>query len=281
MDYPDVEIRPSDTIFKADERVENAFEAAGLGLMAFDGLNSLVELAPFCHFFQVVRESQDGGTDIVVVVTKPWDEKIVIKVLNYLLEILMDPDPPGSRVKFQFYSPYDVPKVLLSVFGTTPCCHFECRSLLVARFGHELKPDICQQLAATAAHLTTECFQTRASLFDPHGGELVERLVEDRFIADSECLEPINALISLGCFYGETMRAQVATTSAWAAVKECAAWPGIVFAPPDDDGEARVVFNPIAVTRKFYRSRKKGSLVAAGQELVKRCHEILGVSRRP
>ena len=59
--------------------------------------------------------------------------------------------------------------------------------------------------------------------------------------------------------------------------------PGIVsfFAPPDDDGEARVVFNPIAVTRKFYRSRKKGSLVAAGQELVKRCHEILGVSRRP
>lgn len=226
MKFPAVHLEPGDSIFQIDEKVEKAFEQAGLSLIAFDGLNAFLDISSSCHFFQVPHEQEPG---VIVVLSEPWEERTLIQVLNVLLEMRMDPDPPGSRLSFNFYCPYEVPAVLLSTFGSSPCCFFECRALLVARFGHELGPWHGQQLGALAVFLVRDCFQQKTDFFDPGGDVALENLLLEEFLKDKECLEPINSLMAIGCLYGEILRTKLPYRARWAEVEECNPWPGLVF----------------------------------------------------
>ena len=262
MRLPEVDLRPGDTIFKADEKVEKAFEAAGLTLIGLEELNSALEISSHCHFFQLPAGARSA---VVVVVVRPWDEQTLIQVLNVLLGIRMDPDPPGSRPTFHFYSAYETPGILHSVFGSTPCCEFESRALLVARFGNGLRPELCQQLAALAAFLSRECLHVRVSYLDPAGDEGLERVIRDHFIGDAECVEPVNSLLALGCLAGEILRTRVPFAGRWEAAKECDPWPGLVF------GAVRPIpLNPIASTIRFFQSPEPGFLARAAADIEER-----------
>src|SRR5690606_6921822 len=166
MDFPDVDLHPGESIYKADERIEEAFEDAGLQLVAFEGYNTFLDTSSACHFFQVPSEN---GRAVVVVMTSTWEEKPLVTVLNVLLELRLDPDPPGSLLPVRFYSAHEVPGVLRSVFGDSRCCQFECRALLVSRFGHDVRPDLSLQAAAVGAYLVRECFGTQVGFFDVDG----------------------------------------------------------------------------------------------------------------
>ena len=272
MKFPDVKLSQGDSIFKADERVEHEFERAGLSLVVFEGLNSYLDIGSYCHFFHVpglVEDSGERWTGVVVVVTRPLEEKNLIHILNILLEIRMNPDPPGSRAAIQFYSPYELPRVLQSVFGSSACCGFECRALLVARFGHEIQPGACQQLAAMAANLSKEYFDLRLSFVDPAAEELIERVILEHFAPDTECAEPVNSLIGLGCLFGEALRSRSPSGSFWADSEECRPWPALILGGAGSDGET-VVANPIALTMQCFQDRKPGLLVEAAGEILRR-----------
>ncbi|MEM7233527.1 MAG: hypothetical protein AAF517_15225 [Planctomycetota bacterium] len=275
MKFPRVQLSPGESIYKADEKVEKAFEEAGMSLVAFDGLNSFHDVAAFCHFFQV---SHEDGLAVVVVNASAWEEKTLIQVLNVLLEICMDPDPPGSRVSVEFYSSHDVPKVLTSVFGGSDCCVFESRALLVARFGHDVQPAICTQLGALASFLLRDTFGASIGFTSEQGVATLEATIESRFFADPFCSEPINSLIVLGCLYGEIHRSRVSLSSDWTRV-ESDPWPVIVFSGGSGaavSGTDSVVFSPIAHTIHFFQSREGRFLLDSADDLLRRCQSIGG-----
>jgi hypothetical protein len=224
MNFPNVELSPGDSIFKADEKVEEAFEAAGSQLVAFDGLNSFFDVASSCHFFQVPGPGQHG---VVVVMTAPWEERALIPILNVLLELRLDPDPPGSFVPVRFYSVHAVPAVLTSVFGSSVCCRFECRALLVARFGESFQAESCTHFAALGSFLLRDFFGLRVGFYSADGIEKIQDVVASRFATDTECLEPINSLLVLGGLVGELVRSRIALPTAWVKSKTDERWPSI------------------------------------------------------
>ncbi|MBN1441199.1 MAG: hypothetical protein JXA90_00755 [Planctomycetes bacterium] len=281
MNLPVVEIRPGETIFEADEKVEKAFEKQAESLVAFDSLNTLLETSSFCHFFQIERSARPV---ILVVMTREWDEKTLIQVLNILLEMRMDPEPPGARLLFHFYSAHEVPRVLLTLFGSSKASEFECRCLLVARFGNELRPEQCQQLGAVGAYLSHEYFSVQTSLHDPDGELVIERTIDECLRVDGDFFEPINSLITLGCLYGEILRSKLPFLSRWDFVEQFVPWPGIVFSgstagrplPGAAAMSKEISFNPIGRAIEYYRTLEPHSLCAAGKELDRRCREALG-----
>jgi hypothetical protein len=278
MDFPAVNIRPGDTIFQADEKVERVFEALGCTLYSCETLNTLLSTSQFCHFFQVGHQ---GRQCILVVMTRPWDEQALITVLQVLLGMRIEPDPPGSRLLFQFYSAYEVPEILRSLFGDSPACEFECRSSLVARFGNDLSPGECQQIAAVATHLSRECFSLPTALLDPEAEKRIVEAICDYLRSASLEVEPLNSLIALGCFWGEILRARLPYASRWENVEEFKPWPGLVFRSQNDAGTLesagpRVAFDPIVYILDLYKTSDRELLARTREELLERCRQVLG-----
>lgn len=286
MSTPPVDIQPGDTIFKADEKVERAFEARGESLAELrDGVNTTETHSSYCHLYRVDRGDHAA---VVVVMVARWEEPVVVQVVNYLLEVRMYPTPPGSRPTFHFYSAYEVPPILLTLFGASPACDFECRSLLVAKFGNDLSARQCQQLGAVGAHLTHECFDVTIGLDDPGGAKIVQDTIERRFRRNEECLDPVNSLITLGCLYGEVLRHRLPFRSRWADIEEFSPWPGLVFegrtvldGRTGEPGNGRraaeeVTFSPIETAIHFFRTLQPDWLLESSQELEAACRESFG-----
>jgi hypothetical protein len=258
MKLPVVDISPQDTIDQADEKVEKAFEAEGAVLVAFENLNSLLGTSSTCHFFQVEYQQRQC---ILVVTTAAWDEGTVLTVLNILLEMRLDPDPPGSKLFFHFYSGHRVPDILFALFSDSPASAFECRACMVARFGHELQPASCQQLAAVGVSLCREYFSRSLDMQDLNGGVAGLAGVLGDLGREGLPAEPLNALIVLGCLFGELVRGQLRLPSRWGAPPESSPWPGLIVSAPAPVPRAPgskpqtidVVFDPIGQVLRLYQ----------------------------
>jgi len=304
MALPEVEIEPGDTLQKAEERVERTFEAVGLELVAFESLNTSLPCSDVCHFFHV---ESDDAPSVVVVCVERWSEETVITVLNVLLELRMDPEPPGSRLRVRFASAYAVPDVLELLFGDALISDLECRAALVARFGHELEPSDCTQFAAAATQLGRSHFGVEISIIDPQGVERLIELVCDHLRPAAPPGEPLNALIVLGCLLGELLRSAVGRPTRWARNRQFDPWPGLLIslAPEDvpageaspvrsddaagaradeaaaesrshpgrvgrESGAPSLTFHPIAHVIQLYRSGDREGLRRVWREIIER-----------
>jgi hypothetical protein len=286
MEFPEVEITREDTLEAADKKVAAAFEALGAPLLGFEGLNSVLPTSAFCHFFQTSLHDRPG---VLVVMTADWDEQVTISVLNILLNIRMDPDPPGTLPLVRFYGARAVPPVLHSLFGDSPASNFECQAALVAHFGNDLAPVQSMQLAAAALHLLRHALGVRLGFFAPDADLVLARALIQWFGPEHLPKEssPINSVTVLGFLYGEILRARSAHASRWAMVKDAAPWPALIFGPvpqeasdaPADSGAAgvpQVVFSPIPYVLGAYQDRVETSLRAASDALEAKCVEMLG-----
>jgi hypothetical protein len=303
MPFPEVEIHATDSIHQAERKVEKAISAKGGALLAYDNLNTILPTSSFCHFFQT---QIDGRECVITVMAAPWEEKTLLTVLNVLLNIRLDPDPPGQTPLFLFYGAHPLPPVLHTLFGDTPLAEFECRAALVARFATELLPSHAFQLAAVGMHLLREQLGVKTSFFDQQGEDHIGKaLAEDLGSAAlSDGGAPLNALITLGFLYGEILRARVPHPSRWIRLKESSPWPVIVFgnpdkAPPDalpgdgdeppaveshapaaegeeDKGAPQVVFSPIASLLSAYQDKSRSRLAESSTALLAKCGAELG-----
>lgn len=285
MKFPEVEITPEDTIQTADKKVAVTFEGHGLPLLGFESLNSLLPSSGYSHFFQTSFEDRQH---VLVVMAGDWEEQRTLGVLNILLNIRLEPDPPGSLPVVHFYSAHPVPPVLLGLFGDSPASTFECQAALVAHFGNDLTPDHAMQFAAAARHLLQHSFGAEVSFFAPEAERVLARAMirwfgPEHFPAESS---PINSVTLLGFLYGEILRARSAHSSRWAMIKDTAPWPALIFGPLPGEGAAsaadsaaagvpQVVFNPIPYVINVYQDRSETSLGDASETLAGKCREIL------
>jgi hypothetical protein len=300
MQFPEVEIHATDSIAQAEKKVERAYEERGGVLLAYENLNSLLPTSSYCHFFQVHFE---GRECVIVVMCGSWDEKSLLTILNVLLNIRLDPDPPGPPPLFRFYCAHPVPPVLSTLFGDLPASDFECRAALVARFGSELQGSQSLQLAAVGMHLLRECFGVRSSFFDPQADERIATVAADAWSGGRipAGAAPLNALIVLGFLHGEVLRARLLHESRWVRLKDAnATWPVLVFGQPGDAGEEapegeteaaaaapnrqgspQVIFSPIAAVISVYQDKDVPRFVQAGRALQEKCAEELGAGGAP
>jgi hypothetical protein len=286
MPLPEVEIQPGDSLKEAVLRVEHACEVRGVALFAFDNLNSFLPISSVCHFFQATSEGREA---VLVIMTGEWDEKTVLTVLNVLLEIRMDPDPPGKPPLFRFYGPHAVPPVLGTLFGDSEVSEFECRAALVARFGKDLLPGRALQLAAAAVQLLRETLGARVDFYDAPGDLVLGSAVVERLRAQGFPEEgaPLNALITIGFLYGERLRARLSYPSRWVRLREPGPWPVIVFGPEESEprpreggaagrrGEPRVVFNPVGTVISLYQGGGAEGLEESARDLSRRLEKEL------
>jgi len=295
MCFPEVELKPGDSIEEADEKVARAIEAAGGTLMAFEHLNTLFPTSSHCHFFQTSLKDRNH---IVVVTSSQWEEKSVLAVLNILLNIRLDFDPPGPAPRVRFYSAHPVAPVLLTVFGDSAACQFESRAVMVSQYGYDLDATQSYQLGAVAIHLLRECLGIRTDFNDPQGEQRIAEALTRWFSSRSfpEDGAPINAVVVLGFLYGEMLRARLPYLSRWVWLKEYAPWPALAFGPrtSDDDetsvmGSAeagpgmpekidkpQVIFSPLATVFSLYQGSPPSFLEDTTASLAKKCDESLG-----
>ncbi len=291
----EIEIQPGDSLAQACLKVRNAYREAGAAVLAFEHLNTLLPISSFCQFFHVELE---GQIYVVVVSVKEWDENATLAVLNVLLNLRLDPEPPGSCPRFRFHGPHPVSPVLLTLFGDEPSSAFECRAALVVGYGADVRPAQAYQLATVAVTLLRECLGLRTGLSDPRAEEVVAEALS-RWFAPQRFPEggaPINSLAVLGFLYGESLRARLPYASRWVRLKDSPVWPVLVFGRTTEDregalsgaggapsegphpqaGNPQVVFNPIGTILAAYQAGAPRILLESSAALERKCEEALG-----
>jgi len=279
MSLPEIEPRSDETLESFASRVQRAFLAAGVRLEELEPFAASSEPAQWCKFFQGRVKDREC---VVIVAVSEWTEGILIAVLNLLLHIRTDPDPPGPPPLFRFYSTKPVPVVLRGLFGDSAASEFECRAALVAKFGNELGPASALQLGAVAIHLLRECFGARTSFFDADGDLRIAACVTESLKASSfpDGASPLNSLLVLGFLYGELLRIRLAPPSRWTVLKNVGPWPVLVFgpepAPAGGPGVPQVVFSPIHTLLSLHKDGSRTLLREAREALESACRAKLG-----
>lgn len=291
---PDIEILPEDSVTEADTKVIAAYQGQGAVLRPFDNLNTLLPTSSFCHFWEARRE-RERERYILVVNSQPWDESSILAVLNLLISLRMDPDPPGERPLFRFHGAHPVAPVLQSLFGDSQASEFECRAAVVVGYALDVQPGDAFRLAAIAVHLLRECFGLETSMADPEGDLRVAEALSRFFPPNSfpEGGEPFNAFIVLGLLYGEMLRARLPWLSRWVRLKDPGMGPILVFGPRPDPRDAEdswlqgqtreasqesqhVTFNPLSTVFNVYRGDPPQLLRQSAEALLLKCEEVLG-----
>jgi len=248
MELPEIQIKPGEPISQAVFRLQEQCLDRGIHLSGFETLNSSLPISQFSNFFQAWV---DGVETIIVVVTEEWSNQTIVTILNILLEIRADPDPPGSRLQFKFFAPSEVPPILNTLFGDYRISELECKAAMAAFFGNGLQASDCTRLASVGAHILGAA-GIRTNFRDPAGIHSISEFVlreihEKNFPSDGA---PLNLLICLGCLYGEIVRSILQYKTDWAMVKEYKPWPCLVVWPPETSRNkpaSHLGFSPIAM----------------------------------
>ncbi len=286
MDLPPLAILPGESVFQAVSRLEQEFRSRGIQLSGFETLNTSLPISRFANFFQGWVDDKEV---IFVVMTEEWASAHLVAILNILLEIRADPDPPGAELKFHFYSAHPVPAILQTLFGDHRIGPLECRAAMVARFGHDLHVDDCTRLASVAVHLLS-LTGVRTGFKDSDGIRKVRDFVlqEVRDLKLPRDGAPLNLLVCLGCLYGEVLRSKLAYRTEWALAKEYQPWPCLVVRaqPGEASLKAPLIsqnlgFSPIAMVILLSQDGGPETLEKGEAILTERCRKEFGPPAAP
>ncbi len=160
---------------------------------------------------------------IFVVVTDPWEEELLVDLLNSLLSLRQSALP--QRLMFHFFSAHPLPEALGYIFGADLRADLECDALVEIRF--EFGPDTpadrpgylarqCQCWIQDHFHHTLypQRLETLAWI-----NQLVLEQLRDPVLphetVEAPSYEPVNSLIALGCFVGEVLAHQPQLQGRW------------------------------------------------------------------
>lgn len=284
MELPTLEITPGESVQKAADRLEQECRGRGVVLSGFETLNTVLPTSGYANFFQ----ARIGGAEtIFLLMTEEWTNAALVRILNILLEIRADPDPPGSKLRFRIFSAHPVPVLLRTLFGDHRISPIECEAAMVARFGSELTAGDCTRLAAAALHFL-RALGRRSDFRDPQGITVVQRTVLDEVRALGLPPEgtPLNLLICLGCLYGELLRSRLPHETEWTVVKEYLPWPCLAIRPlapapghrpgPSTATPHPLGTSPIATTIQLSQGGDPALLEKSARILDERCRNEFG-----
>ena len=281
---PEIDIQVGDSLEVAETKVSDAYRKGGADVLSYDNLNSFLPVSNYCHFYQA---SSEEGEAVLIVMVDEWDERSTLTILNVLLEIRMDPDPPGRAPLFRFYSAREVPPILLTLFGPSAVSRLECRAMLVAQFGKDVEAGNAMQFAASALFLLREVLGVESDFYDAQGPEKLGAVIVDQLRGAGFPSEgaPLNSLIIIGFLYGEQIRHQLEYASVWGRLDDDRSpWPRLIIGATRPDGspasgaDPRVVFNPISTAITLFREGESGALRATLDALRERLIAELQVS---
>ena len=205
-----------------------------------------------------------------------WQEKETLSVLNIVLGLRLEPRQPGRSFSLRYYSVAAVPPELLIISGDTDFSEFEARACLVARFGEDLRPQDCQQMAASGMYLARSLLGAEVDLLDPGAPSRLAEAVCDRLACEElHVTEPLNMVILLGCLFGEMVRSQVKLESSWMALRQIELWPAVVFSRRKSTTSDSIVFSPMDHIRSLVGSRDRDALRRALEELKTVCGQLM------
>ena len=271
FEIPEFQIAPGDDLDTAESKLRSAFQEAGIDFSGMTWVNSRLPktIADDCRFFW----SRVGKEMVFSVLSVgSWQEQETLSILNIVLGLRLDPEQPGRDFCLQYYSLAEVPPELLMISGDTALSEFEARACLVARFGEDLRPRDCRQMAAAGMYLVRSLLGTEVDLLDPGSPSRLAEALCDRL--DEEKLpveEPLNMVILLGCLFGEMVRHQVKLESSWMALRQIELWPAVVFSRKKATGSDSIVFSPMDHLRGLVSSRDRDALRRAIEELKTVC----------
>jgi hypothetical protein len=275
MAYPKVEVKPGESIQQVVARLEDALLREGIQLASFESHNALLATSGFSNFFQA---HVDGHETILVVMTAEWSDENLVRIVNMLLEIRADPDPPGSHLRFHFYSAHPLPPLLHTLFGDYRVSEVECIAARLVQFGIDLRASDCTRIAAAATQFLAS-LGTKTDFRDPEGMRKLQDFVlrEIRGPAFPPQGVPLNLLICLGCLYGELVRSLLPHEVGWAMVKEFLPWPCLVVRPRAGGGGAPAKstttplgFSPIALVIQLSQGGDAALLERCAESLEER-----------
>ncbi len=280
-ELPELEIVPGEPIAQAVRRLQEQCRERGIQLCGFETLNTSLPISRYSNFFQAWV---NGKETIIVVLTEEWTNQTMVTILNILLEIRADPDPPGSRLRFKFFSPNELPPILKTLFGDHRVSELECRAAMAAFFGNDLQASDCTRLASVGLQLL-KSIGIRTSFDDSDGIRRVTQFIlkeiyDLKFSPDGA---PLNTLICLGCLYGEMVRTKLPFNTDWAMVKEYQPWPCLVVRPPSPierkSSKSFLGFSPIALVILQSQEGEEGILEEGKVLLEERCRQEFSSSR--
>jgi hypothetical protein len=280
MQLPALEILPGETVFQVSRRLEVECRDRGIALSGFETLNTSLPISRFANFFQAWS---DGQETVIVVMTGEWTGEVLMKILNILLEIRADPDPPGAKLRFRFFSAHPVPAILDTMFGDYRLGPVECRAAMVTSFGFNLRPEACPRLAAVGLQLLG-MLGLRTGFTEERGiRRLAEFVIQEvRGPAFPPDGAPLNTMICTGCLYGEMLRSRLPWWTEWTMVKEYQPWPCIIVRQAADaargNGRRTLGFSPIAMVILLSQEGGIELLEKQAENLADRCRaEFRGV----
>ena len=271
FDVPELQIAPGDDLDKAELKLRSAFEEAGLDFSGMTWVNSRLPktIVDDCRFFW----SRVGDERFFCVLSVgSWQEQETLSVLNIVLGLRLDPQQPGRDFFLRYYSVAEVPPELLIISGGTALSEFEAKACLVARFGEGLRPQDCQQMAASGMFLARSILGAEVDLLDSEAPSRLAEAVCDRLDCEElPVAEPLNMVIVLGCLLGEMVRNQVKLESSWMALQQIELWPAVVFSRKKSTSSDSIVFSPMDHIRGLVLSRDRDALRRAIEELKTVC----------
>jgi hypothetical protein len=282
MDLPEIEVEPGASILQVSRHLEEACEERGINLSSYEALNTSLPISGTTNFYQAA--DGDGVQTIIVIVTEEWSDESLARIVNILLEIRADPDPPGTTLRFRFYSAHPVPRLLETLFGDFRISPLECRAALAASFGINLRPESCTRLASVGLQLLSS-IGIRTAFTDPDGIRAISDFVlrEVRSLGLPRDGAPLNTLVCVGCLYGEVLRTLLSCRTEWASVKEYQPWPCLVVRPRNPEivakGSSRTLgFNPIAMVILLSQDGSEDLLQKGAGSLIERTRRDFGES---
>src|SRR5262245_54687124 len=215
MVYPKLEVAPGEPIYQAVARLEEVYCREGIPLASFESHNNLLATSGFANFFQA---QVDGVETIIVVMTGEWTDENLVRIVNMLLEIRAEPDPPGSHLRFRFHSAHPLPPLLETLFGDYRISEVECTAAKLVQFGIDLRASDCTRIAAAACHFLAS-LGTRTDFRDPAGLQKLQDFVLREVCGPAFPPQgvPLNLLICLGCAYGEMVRSRLPYETEWSS----------------------------------------------------------------
>ena len=271
FEMPEFQIAPGDDLDTAELKLRSAFEEAEIDFSGMAWVNSRLPktIADVCRFFW----SRVGKEMFFTVLSVGnWQEQETLSILNIVLGLRLDPRQPGRDFCLRYYSLAEVPPELLMISGDTALSEFEARACLVARFGEDLRPQDCQQLAASGMYLARSLLGAEVDLLAPEAPSRLAEALCDRLDAEKLPVEePLNLVILLGCLFGEMVRNRVKLESSWMALRQIELWPAVVFSRKKATGSDSIVFSPMDHLRGLVGSRDRDALRRAIEELKTVC----------
>ncbi|WP_287128609.1 hypothetical protein [Candidatus Cyanaurora vandensis] len=210
MKFPEVSLAVGDGLEEGYRYVLERFEQQGFNPQTLEEIT--VQLP--CR--EQVRLFTLNGSNclyLFTVVTDPWQEALVVDVLNSLLSLRQATQ--GPRLVFQFFTAHPLPPALAYIFEDSFRGALECDALLEIRFDFEETVDLdrptylarqCQRWIQDHFHRTL--YPTQLETLNWINQLVLEQLrapyLPDQLLSE-HTYEPINSLFALGCFVGEVL----------------------------------------------------------------------------